>query len=174
LGKHQWHLEKVECARHGHILSGFVCWDRNLIGREGDVLKIALTTLNTGRLALPELNVGCAKWSLKIAREWSAERVQWGKPVGQHAAVASKIAFIAATTFGLEAVLDLSGQMSDEGRNDIRIGAALAKLWASEIRYLVADELVPPRPSSGLGFCVACGPASRACGRIQPVPQGGT
>jgi alkylation response protein AidB-like acyl-CoA dehydrogenase len=121
----------------------------NLIGREGEGLKIALTTLNTGRLALPALNTGCAKWSLKIAREWSAERVQWGKPVGQHAAVANKVAFIAATTFALEAVLDLSAQMSDEGRNDIRIEAALAKLWSSEVGSQIADELVQIRGGRG-------------------------
>ena len=140
----------------------------NLIGREGEGLKIALTTLNTGRLALPALNVGCAKWSLKIAREWSAERVQWGKPVGQHAAVASKIAFVAATTFALEAVLDLSGQMSDEGRNDIRIEAALAKLWASEIGYLVADELVQIR--GGRGYETAQSLAARG-ERAVPAEQ---
>jgi len=140
----------------------------NLIGREGEGLKIALTTLNTGRLALPALNVGCAKWSLKIAREWSAERVQWGKPVGQHAAVASKIAFVAATTFALEAVLDLSGQMSDEGRNDIRIEAALAKLWASEIGYVVADELVQIR--GGRGYETAQSLAARG-ERAVPAEQ---
>ena len=140
----------------------------NLIGREGDGLKIALTTLNTGRLALPALNVGCAKWSLKIAREWSAERVQWGKPVGRHAAVANKIAFIAATTFALEAVLDLSGHMSDEGRNDIRIEAALAKLWSSEIGYQVIDELLQIR--GGRGYETADSLAARG-ERAVPVEQ---
>ncbi|MGV7830041.1 acyl-CoA dehydrogenase family protein, partial [Mycobacterium kansasii] len=49
----------------------------NLIGREGDGLRIALTTLNVGRLALPAMATGSAKWSVKIAREWSRERVQW-------------------------------------------------------------------------------------------------
>src|SRR5262249_36667716 len=44
---------------------------RNRIGREGEGLKIALTTLNTGRLSLPAMCAGAAKWSLKIAREWS-------------------------------------------------------------------------------------------------------
>ena len=140
----------------------------NLIGREGDGLKIALTTLNTGRLALPALNVGSAKWCLKIAREWSAARVQWGKPLGQHAAVANKVAFIAATTFALEAVLDLSGHMSDEGRNDIRIEAALAKLWASEIGYLVVDELVQIR--GGRGYETADSLAARG-ERAVPVEQ---
>lgn len=121
----------------------------NVIGKEGDGLKIALATLNTGRLSIPAMCAGAGKWCLKIAREWSAERVQWGRPVGEHAAVSSKISFIAATTYALEAVLDLSGHMSDEGRNDIRIEAALAKLWASERACEIADELVQIRGGRG-------------------------
>ncbi|GGW69941.1 acyl-CoA dehydrogenase family protein [Streptomyces griseoloalbus] len=120
------------------------------IGEEGQGLKIALTTLNTGRLSLPAMCVGSGKWCLKIAREWSAAREQWGKPVALHEAVGSKIAFIAATTFALEAVLDLSSQMADEDRNDIRIEAALAKLYGSEMAWLMADELVQIR--GGRGF----------------------
>ncbi|MGH3516404.1 MAG: acyl-CoA dehydrogenase family protein [Haloechinothrix sp.] len=121
----------------------------NMIGKEGDGLKIALATLNTGRLSIPAMCAGAGKWCLKIAREWSAERVQWGKPVGEHGAVSSKISFIAATTYALEAVLDLSGHMSDEGRNDIRIEAALAKLWASEMACTIADELMQIRGGRG-------------------------
>ncbi|MFI9532999.1 acyl-CoA dehydrogenase family protein [Nocardia fusca] len=121
----------------------------NLIGREGDGLKIALTTLNAGRLAIPALCTAAAKWSLKIAREWSTARVQWGRPVGEHAAVGAKVSFIAATTYALEAVLDLSATMADENRNDIRIEAALAKLWASEMGCRIADELVQIRGGRG-------------------------
>ncbi|AJE42795.1 acyl-CoA dehydrogenase family protein [Streptomyces nodosus] len=123
---------------------------RNRIGAEGAGLKIALTTLNTGRLSLPAMCVGAGKWCLKIAREWSAAREQWGKPVALHEAVGSKISFIAATTFALEAVVDLSSQMADENRNDIRIEAALAKLYGSEMACLMADELVQIR--GGRGF----------------------
>ncbi|MEV6739895.1 acyl-CoA dehydrogenase family protein [Streptomyces sp. NPDC051104] len=122
----------------------------NRIGEEGQGLKIALTTLNTGRLSLPAMCVGAGKWCLKIAREWSAAREQWGKPVALHEAVGSKISFIAATTFALEAVVDLSSQMADEDRNDIRIEAALAKLYGSEMAWLMADELVQIR--GGRGF----------------------
>ncbi|MFJ6659492.1 acyl-CoA dehydrogenase family protein [Streptomyces sp. NPDC091377] len=120
------------------------------IGLEGAGLKIALTTLNTGRLSLPAMCVGAGKWCLKIAREWSAAREQWGKPVALHEAVGAKISFIAATTFALEAVVDLSSQMADENRNDIRIEAALAKLYGSEMACLMADELVQIR--GGRGF----------------------
>ncbi|MER6093787.1 acyl-CoA dehydrogenase family protein [Streptomyces bluensis] len=122
----------------------------NRIGPEGAGLKIALTTLNTGRLSLPAMCVGAGKWCLKIAREWSGAREQWGKPVALHEAVGLKIAFIAATTFALEAVVDLSSQMADEDRNDIRIEAALAKLYGSEMGWLMADELVQIR--GGRGF----------------------
>src|SRR5205814_4062755 len=85
----------------------------NLIGKEGEGLKIALTTLNTGRIALPAICVGSSKWAAKIAREWAAERVQWGQPIGKHEAVAHKIAFIAGTSFGLEAMLDVTSRHAD-------------------------------------------------------------
>ncbi|MFJ6836504.1 acyl-CoA dehydrogenase family protein [Streptomyces sp. NPDC091209] len=140
----------------------------NRIGPEGAGLKIALTTLNTGRLSLPAMCVGAGKWCLKIAREWSAVREQWGKPVAFHEAVGSKISFIAATTFALEAVLDLSSQMADENRNDIRIEAALAKLYGSEMACLMADELVQIR--GGRGFETAASLAARG-ERAVPAEQ---
>jgi len=131
----------------------------NLVGREGDGLRIALTTLNAGRLAIPATCAAGAKWAVKIAREWSAERVQWGRPVGEHDAVAGKLAFMAATTYALEAVLELSARMSDEGVKDIRIEAALAKLWASEMACVIADELVQIR--GGRGYETAASLAAR-------------
>ncbi|SNR84744.1 hypothetical protein SAMN06265360_1233 [Haloechinothrix alba] len=140
----------------------------NVVGKEGDGLKIALGTLNAGRLSVPAMCAGAGKWALKIAREWSAERVQWGKPVGEHSAVGSKISFIASTTYALESVLDLSAQMSDENRNDIRIEAALAKLWASEMACQIADELVQIR--GGRGYETADSLAARG-ERAAPVEQ---
>ncbi len=140
----------------------------NRIGPEGAGLKIALTTLNTGRLSLPAMCAGAGKWCLKIAREWTSVREQWGKPVAFHEAVGSKISFIAATTFALEAVLDLSSQMADENRNDIRIEAALAKLYGSEMACLMADELVQIR--GGRGFETAASLAARG-ERAVPAEQ---
>ncbi|MFD5618861.1 acyl-CoA dehydrogenase family protein [Streptomyces yangpuensis] len=138
------------------------------IGAEGAGLKIALTTLNTGRLSLPAMCVGAGKWCLKIAREWSGVREQWGRPVAKHEAVGAKISFIAATTFALEAVVDLASQMADEDRNDIRIEAALAKLYGSEMACLMADELVQIR--GGRGFETAESLAARG-ERAVPAEQ---
>ncbi|MEU6735094.1 acyl-CoA dehydrogenase family protein [Streptomyces physcomitrii] len=138
------------------------------IGPEGAGLKIALTTLNTGRLSLPAMCAGAGKWALKIAREWSGVREQWGRPVARHEAVSAKLSFLAATTFALEAVLDLSSQMADEDRNDIRIEAALAKLYGSEMACLMADELVQIR--GGRGFETAESLAARG-ERAVPAEQ---
>lgn len=131
----------------------------NRIGEEGDGLRIALSTLNVGRLSLPATCCGAAKRCLKIAREWSKERVQWGRPVGEHDAVAGKVAFIAATAYGLEAMVELASQLADAGHTDIRIEAALAKLYGSEMTWLVADELVQIR--GGRGFETAASLAAR-------------
>ncbi len=119
------------------------------IGGEGQGLKIALTTLNTGRLSLPASCAAAGKLALKFAREWSSQRVQWGRPVGEHEAVAKKISFIAATTYALEAVVELSSQLADDKRNDIRIEAAIAKLYCSEMASIIVDELVQIRGGRG-------------------------
>ena len=137
----------------------------NRIGREGEGLKIALTTLNTGRLALPAICVGAAKWSTKVAREFARERVQWGQPVGKHDAVAQKIAFIAGSAFGLEAMLDVASRLADDKKNDIRIEAALAKLYGSEIGWRVVDELMQVR--GGRGYETAASLEARG---EKPVP----
>ncbi|OCB52903.1 acyl-CoA dehydrogenase [Mycobacterium vulneris] len=140
----------------------------NRIGREGEGLKIALTTLNVGRLSLPAVCTGTSKWCLKIAREWSKERVQWGRPVGEHDAVAGKVAFIAATAYGIESMVELASELADAGRTDIRIEAALAKLYGSEMTWLIADELVQIR--GGRGFETAESLAARG-ERGVPVEQ---
>ncbi|MCZ2839116.1 acyl-CoA dehydrogenase family protein [Modestobacter sp. VKM Ac-2985] len=117
----------------------------DVIGGEGRGLRIALTTLNTGRLSLPAFCSSAVKYSLKIAREWSAERRQWGRPIGEHDPVAQKLAWLAGTAFGLEAVLDVSSRLADDKRNDIRIEAALAKLYSSELGWTAVDEMVQIR-----------------------------
>ncbi len=129
------------------------------VGGEGQGLKIALTTLNTGRLAVPASCAAAGKLALKIAREWSRERVQWGRPVGEHEAVSKKVSFIAATTYAMEAVLELSSQLADDHRSDIRIEAALAKLYCSEMASRIADELVQIR--GGRGYETAASLAAR-------------
>lgn len=137
----------------------------NLIGEEGRGLKIALTTLNTGRLSLPAICLVAAKMSVKWSREWANERVQWGRPVGKHDAIAQKIANMAGVTFAMEAMVELAALLADEERNDIRIEAAIAKLWASEMAWKVADDMIQIR--GGRGYETAA--SLRARGE-RPIP----
>jgi len=140
----------------------------NRIGEEGRGLKIALTTLTTGRLSIPAMCVGASKWSLGVARQWARERVQWGRPVGEHAAVAHQIAFMATATYAQESVLELTSLLADAGGSDVRIEAALAKLYTSEMAWQVADRLVQVR--GGRGYESAASLAARG-ERAAPVEQ---
>ena len=140
----------------------------NRLGKEGSGLKIALSTLNTGRLSIPAMCAGAGKWATKIAREWSAARVQWGHPVGKHQAIASKLSYIASSTYALEAVFELSASLADAGMKDVRIEAALAKLYSSEVSCTIADELLQIR--GGRGYETAASQAARG-ERAVPVEQ---
>lgn len=121
----------------------------SIILAEGKGLKIALTTLNTGRLSIPALCSASSKYALKMAREFGASRQQWGQSVGKHDAVAQKLAFIAGSCFGLEALVDVSSRLADDARNDVRIEAAIAKLYAGELAWRIADEMVQVRGGRG-------------------------
>jgi alkylation response protein AidB-like acyl-CoA dehydrogenase len=131
------------------ILDDVFVPNENVIAGEGQGLKIALSTLNTGRLSLPAICSAMTKYSLKIAREWAAERKQWGEPIGKHDPVAQHLAFLAGTAFGLEAVVDVSSRLADDKRNDIRIEAALAKLYASELGWQAVDTMIQVRGGRG-------------------------
>lgn len=135
----------------------------NRIGPEGKGLEVALAAQDTGRMSMPAVCAANAKWSLKIAREWSRVRVQWDKPIGEHEAVATKIAFIAATAFALEAMVEVTGRQAEPG-----IDAELAKLFASEKAWQVADELLQIR--GGRGYETAESAAARG-ERGVPVEQ---
>jgi len=121
----------------------------NIILGEGKGLKLALATLNTGRLTLPAASAGMGKYCLAVARDWGNERVQWGLPIGKHEAGAKKIAFIASSTFAMEAVTYLTSHMADDPNLDLRIEAAMAKLFCSELAWEVVDTTMQLRGGRG-------------------------
>lgn len=122
----------------------------NLIGGEGRGLKVALSTLNAGRLSIPASSLGMAKLALRIAREWSAERIQWGVPIGRHAAIAEKLRRIAAHAFAMEAMLLTTSRIVDRDRHaDIRLEASICKLWSTEKSWMCLDDVMQIRGGRG-------------------------
>jgi hypothetical protein len=122
----------------------------NIVGGEGRGLKVALSTLNAGRLSIPASSIGMAKRSLQYAREWGKERIQWGMPIGQHAAVAEKIRRIAAHAFAMEAMLITTSRIVDRDKKaDIRLEASMCKLWGTEKAWMCLDEVMQVRGGRG-------------------------
>lgn len=122
----------------------------NIIWGEGKGLRVALSTLNTGRLTLPAGCTGAAKRCLQIVKKWSNSRVQWGAAIGKHAAIADKIARMAAHTFAMESMTLLVASMVDKDKKaDIRLEAAIAKLWGTEEAWRIVDETMQIRGGRG-------------------------
>ena len=122
----------------------------NILGDEGKGLRLALTTLNTGRLTLPAACTGASKRALKMAREFSRDREQWGSNIGKHEAIAQKVAFIASHTFAMEAISFYPSMLVDRGGADIRLEAAMCKMFCSEGFWKIIDETMQIR--SGRGY----------------------
>jgi alkylation response protein AidB-like acyl-CoA dehydrogenase len=138
----------------------------NILLAEGKGLRVALSTLNTGRLTLPAACVGLAKRCLEISRRWAAERVQWGAPIGKHAAIADKLARMAANTFAMESMTWLAASPVDRDKHaDVRLEAAMCKMWASEQSWDMVNEAVQIR--GGRGYETAASLKARG---DDPVP----
>lgn len=121
----------------------------NIIGKPGEGLKIALVTLNTGRLSIPATASAGGKAAILAGSKWAREREQWGAPIGKHQNTAQKVATIAADTFAMEAVTWLGCAMADKGGSDIRLEAAMAKYFTTVHGCKIADDFLQLRGGRG-------------------------
>jgi len=148
---HRCHFMGLRALYNGVIRFKDVVVPReNILLAEGKGLKVALMTLNTGRLTLPAACVGMSKKCVQIVKKWSNERVQWGAAIGKHAAIADKIARMAANTFAMEAMTLYTASLVDHDKKaDIRLEAAMCKLWGTEMAWQIVDDTMQIRGGRG-------------------------
>ncbi len=137
----------------------------NIIGEEGAGLRIALATLNTGRLSIPATSAAGGKAAILAGSKWAKSREQWGAPIGKHQNTAQKVARFAANTLAMEAVTWLGCSMADRGGYDFRLEAAMAKYFTTVVSWQTADDFVQVR--GGRGYETAESLAQRG---EEPVP----
>ena len=112
----------------------------NIVLAEGKGMRVALNTLNIGLLTIPAICVGASKECLRMMREWTSTRSQWGQEIGKHQMLADKLARMAADTYAMEAMVELCSNLVDRKNCDIRVESAMAKMWATEAYWTIIDN----------------------------------
>jgi alkylation response protein AidB-like acyl-CoA dehydrogenase len=121
----------------------------NVVGDVGRGLKLALATLNDGRLSIPALSAAAAHELASFSNLWGKSRVQWGRPVGQHEPGMQKLAYLNGVAYAMDSLAAYTAQLSDTGNVDIRMEAAAAKLWATEEFWKALDIGIQLRGGRG-------------------------
>lgn len=121
----------------------------NILWAEGKGLRLALVTLNAGRLGIPATTLGSGRDILTHSLAWGLKRAQWGAPIGRHEAGSTKITDGAAHLHAMEALTALGNAWVDQDSHDIRLEAAMAKLFCSEHSWRLADQFLQLRGGRG-------------------------
>jgi alkylation response protein AidB-like acyl-CoA dehydrogenase len=121
----------------------------NVVGEVGRGLKLALATLNDGRLSIPALSAAATEELAAFCNLWGKSRVQWGRPVGQHEPGMQKLAYMNGVAYAMDTIASYTAQLSDAGGLDIRMEAAAAKLWSTEEFWKALDMGIQLRGGRG-------------------------
>ncbi|MDA2922026.1 acyl-CoA dehydrogenase family protein [Patescibacteria group bacterium AH-259-L07] len=116
----------------------------NVIGHTGKGLKYALTILNTGRVSINPICLGITKQAWQPTLDWVNFRITFNKSLGEHETQTMRIAQMASNLFAMDAATWLASQMADNKTTDIRVEAALTKVFCSEtaIQFLEASQIL--------------------------------
>jgi alkylation response protein AidB-like acyl-CoA dehydrogenase len=121
----------------------------NLIGGQGNGLKLALSTLNDGRLSIPAIAADNIQYVSEFCARWGKTREQWGRNIGSHEPGSEKIAQIHSAGYAMAAFSDYCAYLSDEGEQDMRMEAAAAKMFNTELLWETMDTALQLRGGRG-------------------------
>jgi alkylation response protein AidB-like acyl-CoA dehydrogenase len=122
----------------------------HLLGSVGRGFSVAVHVLNAGRLTLAAGCTGGTKRTLKAMTEYAEQRVQFGHPLADFEITQRKLSRIASEVYASDAMLGVLAALVDRGDNDFSLEAACAKVFASEMVWRAADDMV--QLAGGRGF----------------------
>lgn len=123
--------------------------ESNLLGKVGEGSKIMLSTLDSGRLSIAAMGLGCAQGAYELALNYAKERKQFGQPISKFQAIAFKLADMALKIELARNLLYKACWLKDTNQ-PFAMESAMAKLYCSEIAREVADEAVQVHGGYGL------------------------
>jgi len=113
----------------------------NLLGKEGEGYKIALSGLEGGRIGIASQCVGIARAALEAAKQYALERETFGKPIHRHQAIGFKIADMATQLDAARLMVERAAKLKDAGRPCLK-EASMAKLFASEVAEKICSDAI--------------------------------
>jgi alkylation response protein AidB-like acyl-CoA dehydrogenase len=113
----------------------------NLLGKEGEGYKIALSGLEGGRIGIAAQSVGIARAALDAAKQYANERSAFGKEIHQHQAIGFMIADMATELDAARLMVQRAARLKDAGKPCLK-EASMAKLFASEVAEKVCSKAI--------------------------------
>ncbi|MEL7631977.1 MULTISPECIES: acyl-CoA dehydrogenase [Sporomusa] len=113
----------------------------NRLGKEGEGFKIAMSTLDGGRIGIAAQALGIAQAALDASVKYSKERIQFGKPIASNQAVAFMLADMATKIDAARFLVYRAAYLKDQGKSFSK-EAAMAKMYASDIAMAVTTDAV--------------------------------
>jgi len=120
----------------------------NVLGEVGKGYKVAIETLNEGRIGIGAQMIGLAQGSFDYGLNFSKERVQFGKPISEFQGMQFQIAQAATELEGARLMVYNAARMKDAGMNFIK-QAAMAKLFSSQLAQKIASLMVEVMGGNG-------------------------
>jgi butyryl-CoA dehydrogenase len=114
----------------------------NMLGRPGDGLRIAMTSLDGGRIGIAAQALGIAQAAMDAACRYAGERIQFGKPIGHFQAIQSKIADMVVQIEAARLLIYRGARVLDTGTGAATLSSAAAKLFAAQVAVRAALEAV--------------------------------
>ena len=140
-GEHARKMGVISATTDDVLLDDVFVPEEDRLGPEGAGLRVALGTLDGGRIGIAAQAVGIAEAAFRYARDYAAERTTFGKPIAEHQAIAFKLADMQTKIRAARLLVYEAAWMKDQGMRHTEAGAR-AKLYASQTANEVAYEAV--------------------------------